>query len=317
MAEPTLTKIRGLTNREYDACRDEAIERVKAKAGVKPQRKDFQRNYEPLFSVLDIFALLVGLSAWAVSSAHILIHTGQMAYASYQTVDKSAYAGTLWDATLYGNLHQIGFIVLAETAMILFAVMWSASKPQRRPNQHIVAYMLQSVLSIPFWLAVMTAIFVVVANVQSGIGALESILPPAVTIGLGIYAEGKLAELIRRRQDVTTRYLKELASWEAAQRNIERHPDFLPFFRQAIAARLQRKNQDELPLVVLRQAVAREMQREVWAYEDDSHIVEQVQEAMRSGANFTQAAMPQSMNLTLEMMPVKSGNGHGTRPTPG
>jgi len=317
MIEIPLTKVRGLTNREYDMCRDEAIERLKAKAGAKPQRKDFQRNYEPLFSVLDIFALLVGLSAWAVSSAHILIHTGQMAYASYQTVNQSAYAGTLWDATFYGNLHQVGFIVLAETSMLLFAVMWSATKPRRRPDQHLLAYMLQSVLSIPFWLAVMTAVFVVVANVQSGVGALESILPPAVTIGLGIYAEGKLAELLRRRQEVTARYLKELANWEAAQRNIEHHPDFLPFFRQALAAKIQRKNQDEMPLIVLRQAVVREMQREIWAYEDDSHIVEQVQEAMQTGTNFTKAAMPQSMTLTPETALLKSGNGNGAKVTQG
>lgn len=317
MTEVALTKVRGLTNREYDMCRDEAIGRVKAKAGDKPQRKDFLRNYEPLFSILDIFALLVGLSAWVISSAHILIHAGQMSFTSYQTVDKAAYAGTLWDATLYGNLHQIGFIVLSETAMILFAVMWAANKPARRQGQHVLGYMLQSILSIPFWLAVMTAVFVVVANVQSGIGALESILPPAVTIGLGIYAEGKLAELIRRRQEVTTRYLQELGSWETAQRNIEHHPDFLPFFRQALALKVQRKNREELPLVLVRQAVAREMQREIWAYEDDSHIIEHVQEVMETGVNFTQAALPQRTGLSQELSPVRSSNGNGARVTQG
>jgi hypothetical protein len=317
MTEMALTKIKGLTNREYDMCREEAIDRVKTKAGERPQRKDFLRNYEPLFSILDIFALLVGLSAWAISSAHILIHAGQMSFASYQTVNKAAYAGTLWDATLYGNLHQIGFIVLSETAMILFAVMWAANKPKRRQGQHVLGYMLQSVLSIPFWLAVITAVFVVVANVQSGIGALESILPPAVTIGLGIYAEGKLAELIRRRQEITARYLQELSTWETAQRNIEHHPDFLPFFRQALALRIQRKNREELPLVIVRRSVAREMQREISAYEDDSHIIEQVQEALESGVNFTQAALPQGSPLRQETSPIRASNGNGVKVTQG
>lgn len=230
--EITLKDIKPLTNTQYDQCRQEAVERVRTKVGDRPQRKDFERELEPLWHPLDFIALLVGLSAWAVSSVHILTHAGRMAAESFsRTVSAVEIAGAQIEQAAYGGVHQVGFIVLAESAMILFMVMHSSREiVQRQKGEQAIPFWLRRSVSIPLLLALMTALFVIVANWQSGVGPLESILPPAVTIGLGIYFERLISETLRRRKDVTARYLEAMRLYEAAQKDIESHPDFHAVF---------------------------------------------------------------------------------------
>jgi hypothetical protein len=310
----TLHHVKPLNNNQYDSCRTEAVQRVQAKVGERPERKHFERELEPLWQPLDVIALIVGLSAWLVSSIHILTHAGRMAAQSFaETVAAVNLAGFHVSEATYGHVHQLGLITLAESAMILFMVMHSSRlKPPQRRAESNITYAMRTGPSIPLLLALMAAGFTLYANMQSGVGILESLLPPAVTIGLGIYFERIIAEMIKRRKDVTARYLEAMRIWEAAQRDIESHPDFLPFFRQALAQKIMslkpQKDYPQVPIAVVKQAVAREMYRDQWAFEDDSRIIEQVRGIMSASVPVVPASPPSSA--------VPPGGGD-VNPTPG
>lgn len=326
----TLHHIKPLNNNQYDSCRAEAVQRVQGKVGERPERKRFERELEPLWQPLDVIALIVGLSAWLVSSVHILTHAGRMAAQSFsETVASVNLAGFHVSEATYGHVHQLGLIILAESAMILFMVMHSSRlKPPQRRNESDIAYAARTGLSIPLLLALMAAGFTLYANMQSGVGILESLLPPAVTIGLGMYFERIIAEMIKRRKDVTTRYLEAMRIWEAAQRDIESHPDFLPFFRQALAQKLMslkpQKDYPHVPIAVIKQSVAREMYRDQWAFEDDSRVIEQVRGIMSAPAPVTSPPKAGDVNPTPGSSPTAAaqiappapvmltGNGNGS-----
>ncbi len=264
----TLEHIKGLSTAQYDRCKGTAEQRIRERAGDKPRRRDFVRELEPLWGILDIAALLVLLSAWLVSSAHILTHVGQASFNSYQSVNGGSFAGWLWDSQWYGYAHQIGYIILAESAMILFMTMFAAL--QRRADEGQAAFYARKL--IPLGLALGSALFVVVANWQSGVGELESILPPAVTIGLGFWLEGKLAAQLERQKAITARYLEAVERYELAQMEVENHPDYLPYLRQEVAQKLMsltpQKNYPDVPIPVLKAAVARELYRDEWAFQE-------------------------------------------------
>lgn len=268
MNEITIADIRGLTTAQYDRCKTQAESRVQSRAGDKPRRRAFTRELEPLWGILDMAALLVLLSAWLVSSAHILTHVGQSAYTAYQSVTPAQYSGWLWGISGYGLVHQLGYIVLAESAMVLFMTMYAAGQGWQWRRV------------IPLALALGSALFVVIANWQSGVGELESILPPAVTIGLGFWLEGKLAEQLKRQQAVTARYLEAVERYELAQQDIDHHPDYLPYLRQELAQKIlslkPQRDYTDVPVDVLRRAVARELYRDQWAYESEQQPAAEV-----------------------------------------
>lgn len=83
-------------------------------------------------------------------------------------------------------------------------------------------------------LALIAAVFVIVANWQSEVGGLESIMPAMFTLGLGLNLERLLVATLKRREDVTQQYLAALATWEAATVDPTKHPDYLPVLRQEI-----------------------------------------------------------------------------------
>ena len=266
----TLETIKGLSTAQYDRCKGTAEQRIRERAGDKPRRRDFVRELEPLWGILDIAALLVLLSAWLVSSAHILTHVGQASFNAYQAVQPGQFAGWLWNSEWYGYAHQIGYIILAESAMILFMTMFAAM--HHREGEGQVAFYARKM--IPLGLALGSALFVVVANWQSGVGELESILPPAVTIGLGFWLEGKLATQLERQKAITARYLEAVERYELAQMEVESHPDYLPYLRQEVAQKLMsitpQKNYPDVPIPVLKAAVARELYRDEWAFQEQA-----------------------------------------------
>ncbi|HSS97893.1 MAG TPA: hypothetical protein VLK33_12725, partial [Terriglobales bacterium] len=81
--------------------------------------------------------------------------------------------------------------------MILFLVMFGMGEGWRR--------------WVSFALALLAGLFVLVANWQSGIGVLESLLAPAFTIGIGLKLEHLIVQTITRRESVDTRYLEALS----------------------------------------------------------------------------------------------------------
>jgi hypothetical protein len=263
-----LENMKPLTTEQYDKCRESATARVTKRIGERPVRQQFQRELGSLITLLDVIAILVFVSAFIVSSIHIISHMGKLASASYTTVSQPR-AGIVISQDLYVAVHQWMLIPLAEGSMILFLVMFGMSDKNWRKWVY-------------FALAAVAVSFVMVANIQSGIGWLESLMPPIFTIGIGLKLEQLIVQSLRRREGINRRYIEALEVWEAATQDATQHPDFLPILRQEIWQKLiaLKANTEfvDAPSPFKRDAVQRELERERWTYEDhgDNFVTSQV-----------------------------------------
>src|SRR6185369_7021382 len=119
-------------------------------------------------------------------------------------------------------------------------------------------------------LAVTAVVFVVIANWQSNIGVLESLLAPIFTVGIGLKLENLIVQSLKRRDEVSDRYLKALAIYEAASKDATKHPEYVPLFKQEIWQKLTslptNREFRDAAAGFRHAAVAREMERDYWAY---------------------------------------------------
>jgi len=255
--------IKALTTDQYEQAREKAIERVKSRIGQRPKRDDFKRELGSVFTALDYLAIVVFVAALVISSAHIITHMGLLASNSYSA---EASAGIVLSLTTYTIAHQLAMIFLAEASMLLFMVLHGMTSGQRAGRGQWTRW-----FSIPLLLSGIAGVFVFVANWQSGIGLLESLMPPMFTIGIGFRLESLIVETLRRRTQIDHRYLAALEIFEHATEDPTRHPDFVPFFRQAIWEKLislpTNKDWRDAPRGVKAAAVHREMERDNWAYD--------------------------------------------------
>ena len=269
-----LQGIKPLTNDQYDKCHENALARVAKRIGDRPTRQQFQRELGRLWTVLDLLAGIVFIAALVISSAHIIHHMG-VATAAYEAGDT---AGTNIGLGLWANIHQWGYIALAEGSMLLFMVLFAMTRNWRR------------------WLFVVLAftamIFVILANWSSGTGILESVMPPIFTVGLGFHIERLIVQSIKRQNDVTRRYLDAMQVYEAAADDPTQHPEFIPMMRQEIWSKLvslkANKDHADSPAALRHMAVKREMERETWAYDVDGQtyvptLPEKPQETAHAG----------------------------------
>jgi hypothetical protein len=142
--------------------------------------------------------------------------------------------------------------------MILFLVMFGMSKDGWRKWVYLL-------------LALAALTFVFVANWQSGMGALESILAPVFTVGIGLKLEHLIGQSLTRREEVDKRYMDALTQFEVADQDATKHPEYMPLLRQEIWQRLvnlpSNKDYREMPAPFKAAAVRREMERDTWAYD--------------------------------------------------
>lgn len=259
--------LKELTAQQYDACKARAVERVQQRIGAKPTRKQYSREYAPLFGALDILAAVIFLAALAVSSLHILKYSGNQATTSYSATAAQKIVGITVDQHTYGVIHQIGFILLAEAAMLLFFVLFRTRQGFERWSS--------------FVLALLAMIFVMVANLSSGLNPFLSILAPAFTIGIGFRLEHLTAESLRRNADVDKRYTEALTTYERAQDDITTHPEYRPLLVAEVWSKLVSLKANasfaDAPAAFRHAAVRREMEREAWAYGMDTNITHYTQ----------------------------------------
>jgi hypothetical protein len=307
MTTYTINDLKALTIPQYEECRTRAIARVERRIGDKPTREQFQRELSPVWTLLDILALVVFIPALVVSSVHIIAHMGSQAAQAFQT-SEAVQAGTIISQDFFVGVHQWMLIPLAEGSMILFLVMFGMSEGWRR--------------GVYIALAIMAGIFVLLANWQSGIGPLESMLAPAFTIGIGLKLEHIILELLKRRHLVDKQYLEALAVYEAATQDATQHPDYQPMLRQEVWVKLVslKANQAfmEAPTGFKHQAVKREMARDQWAYEEGVAQTEftpsEGEESKPTDIPFGstapgwERAVPESIPMT------QRANGHGGEP---
>jgi hypothetical protein len=298
----SIDRLKPLTTDQYDKCREAALRRVQTRIGSRPERAHFQRELGSLWTVLDAIALIVFAAALAISSIHIIVHMGSLASASYANLSQSAQ-GTFIGADLYAAVHQWGAIAMSEGSMILFAVLFGLTRKTWRRW-------------VFFTLALIAAVFVIVANWQSGVGALESIMPAIFTLGLGLNLERLIVASMKRREEVTARYLAAMAIWETASQDATKHPDYAPMLRQEIWQKLTslKANQEyiDAPPNVKMQAVDRELARDLWAYDGGTIALPSV----TYSASPTQEVSTVENPLALETMEAPivatNGNGNGT-----
>lgn len=259
MAELTLQQLKPLTSLQYDQAREAALKRVGARIGEKPERKKFVRDMGAIATPLDWIALVVFIAALAISSVHIIAFMGEQAESSYKT---AASAGVVINADVWAVVHQLGAILLAESAAILFMTMHTMSSARRA---HLPWY--TRWLSIPILLAGLAATFVLMANITSGVNLLVSLMPPLFTLGIAVRLEAIIAKSLTRRDDVSVRYLEARVIWEQASQDPTKHPDFMPLLRSEIWQALAKKNRgyEDAPVGFRVMAVRRELERETWA----------------------------------------------------
>jgi hypothetical protein len=263
LTELTMTNLRPLTSTQYDNAREKALQRVSARIGERPTRKQFQREYAPLLTILDVLALVVFIAALAISTTHILQYVQAQAAAAYH-FDGDGINMTLTDFTA---VKQISAIALAESAVVLFGTMHA-----------LIAHRLSGwrrYVTFPMVIAGMSAIFVFAANVSSGGDLLFALLPPITTLGLSLRMEGIVSELLKRRTEIDDKYRAALTLWESASADQTKHPEFMQLLRVELWQQLVSKNKDfaDAGTGLKRAAVMRELERETWAAGDHNNAM--------------------------------------------
>ena len=180
-----LQAIRPLTAQQREAARQAAIGLIKQRNGDRPTRAQFMREHGRAWDVLDLLAVIIFLAALAVSSVHIFQHMAHIVGPVELVAGGIEISSGAWVA-----LHQIGYLALSESAMILFIVMARTTR-------------VKWLMGVFYALSMLSAAFVVVANLSSGIGLFESLLPPLFTIGIGFRLEhiSNAADGIRVQQN--------------------------------------------------------------------------------------------------------------------
>ena len=118
-------------------------------------------------------------------------------------------------------VHELGLLLLAETSMIVFMVM-----------ARVTINRLQK--AVMYGLALASALFVVWANLQSGLVWYLSILIPSITIGVSMVYEHWFVQSILEERQARTSFQTALTQWWLAQSEPSQHDDYPSFLRQAV-----------------------------------------------------------------------------------
>jgi hypothetical protein len=87
---------------------------------------------------------------------------------------------------------------------------------------------------VMYALAVSSALFVVWANLQSGLVWYLSILIPSITIGVSMVYEHWFVASIKEERRVRSAYQTALNAYQTAMTNPTQHPDYIPYLRQGV-----------------------------------------------------------------------------------
>jgi hypothetical protein len=260
-----LENLKPLSGTQYDRAKQSAISRIQKRIGEKPTLEQFRREYTSIFNVLDVPYLIIFIAALLVSALHIFDYVSVAAGTHYSHVEY--VTGIRIGHWEYVAIQQVAFLLLAEFSMITFFTVWRVRTAQDDADGR------QKFGYLSFWLALISALFVIVVNVFGG-GAVNvsAIIPPLMTIGIGLRLEEILSELYLRRKEISEKYTSALSEWETAQKDPKQHPDYLPLLYQEIWDYLVKKltsNSEfqDAPRRFKFAAVERELSRENWSQE--------------------------------------------------
>jgi hypothetical protein len=225
MSEFNLADMKQLNTEQYERCKMAALDRVASRIGDKPRRANYKRDYDFILNWMDAPLIIIFVGALLVSALHVFDFASTTAGHHYESVDfvTGIRAGHWW----YVATQQISYLLMAEFAMLSFFTVW---RLQTRSRQDWYKY-----LNLSFVLAVVAAGFVVVVNVAgSGTLNIPGILPPLLTIGIGIRLEEIMSEALARKTEIENKYVAALQQWEQASADPSKHRDYMPLLRSEI-----------------------------------------------------------------------------------
>ena len=213
--------IKHLNAEQFDNARLVALERVQARNGNEPTLAQF-KNAKPIergLLILYALATLIFVVAFLVSSQHVIAYANVTAGKAHIPVANGGLTAIV-HVTWY-FVHELGLLLLAETSMIVFMVM---ARVTSNRLQRVVMY----------GLAVASALFVVWANLQSGLVWYLSILIPSITIGVSMVYEHWFVQSILEERQARTAFQNALTQYRLAQSEPSQHTDYPSFLRQAV-----------------------------------------------------------------------------------
>lgn len=266
--------VKRLNMLQYEECKAKALEQVHKKIGDKPSRANFAREHGEILEPLDYVLIVVFVAAFVVSTLHIWDFSRVQAAGAYTKIQDIGLqiGGLIVGGDVYSALHQLGFMLLAESAMLVFFTRWTLHR--NRANLGGLEGMARLVTwlwgdfqgAVSLILGAAAFLFVLHVNLQSGLFPLMAILPPAVLLGVGFRLESITAEVLERKAEIDQRYTEALESWEAAQDDPTQHTDYQRLVRTAIFEKLASLKANDFlrdaPPALKQYAVYREMQRE-------------------------------------------------------
>lgn len=263
-------RLRPLNLNQYDDAKATVLERVNKLIGDKPTRDSLKRDQGVLFTPLDILAVVVFFAAFLVSSVHIIHRMGEMANKNFaaQSANVLTY-GLNIDGNVYTLAHQLGFIFLAEASMLLFMVTWRMQIKREKIEGRVFWNLIpRQIFSVYLALALVAMAFVLIANAASGLNFLEALMPPVFTIGLGFHVEHLIVELLERRDDLNSRLVKAMNTWDQANEDPTTHPEYRKLLMRELWEKLSKlaanRELADVPAQYKLAAVHREMERDVW-----------------------------------------------------
>jgi hypothetical protein len=229
--------LRGLSTAQYDMAVVQADNRLRKRINgrvlKKPERKDFGREWGSVFNWMDLFLALIFVSAFIISSIHIIQTTGRIVHDS----PVHEYSGIYISKDDSAIAHQIFSILMADAAMIFFFVMF-ALQVKKIKSRKDFGNITMGVMSLAA--ALFAASFVLYSNVESGLGLL-GVLPPFFTITGGFRIENIITELIYRKNEIDRLYLEAMLAYEENERitnealkDITTHPEYRTVLMQAV-----------------------------------------------------------------------------------
>lgn len=236
-----LDQVPQLPGTEMERLKENAKQYVIKSLGKRPTTRSVQRSLGPLLGPEDYLAIVVFFANFIISAIHIMSLIGQVAYSLLDDGEK--YGIVIPDGTFI-VVHQVGFVLLAEFAMILFMVRWRLGirrriESWRRENSSEVfsfpfSERVRWFFSIDLALALLAVGFTLYANLSSQLPLLESVMPPLFTIGIGIHLEHLFVEMLHRQKVIRSALIEAEGKWI----HETTHATELPLYRRVLAKQI-------------------------------------------------------------------------------
>lgn len=245
----TLNTIRTLSSTQVQKCQDFAKDRVTHINGEAPNRQDFEKAFPSLMNWVDYVLFLLYVAVLTISLTHLIFYGAELASESWDVVREGANYGLtkVFSKDSYIILHQLSLFAMSEAGIIFFMVRYHRRKEKILRDMFnegflgYLRYFITKHVSFNIIAASWCALLVIIANLQSEVGAFLGLLIAFLTILMSERVSELVSELEFRKETIEIRYTEEMDEWSKYNLNPDIHPSFMSFLQQAIVD-LYKKN---------------------------------------------------------------------------